>query len=562
MLGSSPGCLLWRHHSVAWVSSDQCVRLVLLALLVWPSCSTLQAPEYVAPDCAADAAHSGNSLLQLSSPRSSRVSFPVEDAADQDQASNSRASAAPIPLASKTASNPETPPVQSSSLLQEQVVMSRIVPFGGAAVPQHQERTIPTASIDMLSVPSPPPVLLEVGSMSGHATEVAAADSKNPAVAALLVRSLGAQVHSRLLAAAATSSAYGLVTLAALMCIAVLTYYLFMQSPGGLPGRDSKNGDGTFWDRPQTTAARPKSMGGPRQSSRQLLYHGHTPPRSTGYPSGAAADLLPSNSPRLQHVPAPLAMPYSAGPSPVVSSKSLAPGATQVRSPPPSQRSLPPGPGGMPKTTKGLCPGLIVPDNSECVLAICSLSDLQGPKSPMVSNTSPRPGSLLSQMARSLDILDLQGKPVMRAHVVLPWPQDAAFKQRPAVVTLCTMNPSTTMPEERLTFCRAGGEGGGRRSMYIYDKEDVLFGCIKRDVTRPRYVLTSSRGGLQLLFEGDFRHNNVNVLSDSREMLSHTEPSSMRGATGSSFYQVRIIAGIDVGLIVSGLLSIEAMETM
>merc|ERR1719267_359289 len=110
----------------------------------------------------------------------------------------------------------------------------------------------------------------------------------------------------------------------------------------------------------------------------------------------------------------------------------------------------------------------------------------------------------------------------MRAHVVLPWPtQDAGFKQRQPVITLCTMNPSTTMQEERLTFCRAGGEGGGRRSMYIYDKDDVLFGCIKRDVTRPRYVLTSSH-----------------------------------------YYQVRVAAGVDVGLIISGLLSIDAMETM
>merc|ERR1719174_2818531 len=189
----------------------------------------------------------------------------------------------------------------------------------------------------MASVPSPPPVLWEVEAKSGQVKEVAAADGKNPAVVALIVRSLGAQVHSRLLAVAAVSTSYGLVTLIALMCIVVLTGYLFMQSPGNISGRDSKTGDGTFWERPQASPAHPKSMGGPRQSSRQLLHPGNTPPR--GYSSGAAADLLPSNSPRLQHVPAPLATPYSAGPSPVVSSKSLAPGASQARSPPPSQRS-------------------------------------------------------------------------------------------------------------------------------------------------------------------------------------------------------------------------------
>jgi hypothetical protein len=103
--------------------------------------------------------------------------------------------------------------------------------------------------------------------------------------------------------------------------------------------------------------------------------------------------------------------------------------------------------------------------------------------------------------------------------------------------------------------------------MYIYDKDDVLFGCIKRDVTRPRYVLTSSRGGLQLLFEGDFHRHTISVLSDTREMLSHCEPTQISGSftlnpDQNVMYQVRVAAGADVGLIVSSLLSIDAMESM
>lgn len=147
----------------------------------------------------------------------------------------------------------------------------------------------------------------------------------------------------------------------------------------------------------------------------------------------------------------------------------------------------------------------------------------------------------------------------MKANVMRPWPRDAAnFKQRAPVVTLFTIGSG----EERLAFCRAGCEGGGRRSMYIYDKDDELFGCIKRDVTRPRYVLTSSRGGLQLLFEGDFQKHLVNVRSESRDMLSHSEPCSMPADPGGHYYQVRIAAGVDVGLIACGLLSIDAMEGM
>lgn len=95
--------------------------------------------------------------------------------------------------------------------------------------------------------------------------------------------------------------------------------------------------------------------------------------------------------------------------------------------------------------------------------------------------------------------------------------------------------------------------------MYIYDKDDVLFGCIKRDVTRPRYVLTSRRGGVQLLFEGDFVHK-MSVSSDSGEKQSCSEASRLQPDSSRCYYQVCIVAGADVGLMVSGFISIDAME--
>jgi len=249
-----------------------------------------------------------------------------------------------------------------------------------------------------------------------------------------------------------------------------------------------------------------------------------------------------------------MAMPYSANVTPQSTCLSLP--QTGPLSPPPSQPSIPTRmePPAVAATTKGLCPGLIVPPNRECVLAIRLLTDLAD------GDTAPLSPRLMSPTQHRLDILDLQGKPVMKAHVVRPWPRDTAFKQRPPVVTLVTVNPNGQ--EERLTFCRAGGEGSGRRSMYIYDKDDVLFGCIKRDSTRPCYVLTSSHGRLQLLFEGDFIRHTVTVFSDGRELLSHAEPCSMATDPSSHYYQARVAEGVDVGLIVSGLLSIDSMETM
>jgi len=253
-----------------------------------------------------------------------------------------------------------------------------------------------------------------------------------------------------------------------------------------------------------------------------------------------------------------LSTPYSAGNSPYSTAVSL-PSREALLPQQPTMQAVPsmtPGQGPPPTNppTKSLCAGLVVPPFSECVLAIRALGN--GPASSYTSPELPQVGAPASQ---KLNVLDLQGKPVMKANIVRPWPVDAAFKRASPVVMLST---TTAQREERLTFCRAGGEGGGRRSMYIYDKDDVLFGCIKRDVTRPRYVLTSSRGSVQVLFEGNFSKHMVSVVSDSKDMMAHAEPCNMPQDPSGQYYQVRVAEGVDVGLIVSGLLSIDAMETM
>lgn len=192
--------------------------------------------------------------------------------------------------------------------------------------------------------------------------------------------------------------------------------------------------------------------------------------------------------------------------------------------------------------TKQLCPGLVVPRNSECVLALCAL---------------PRNSGSANENVR-LDILDLAGQPVLRAQVQLPWPAD-----RTPVIRLASLRQvqPNHPKEEHLVLARAGGSAGMRRSTYLYDSNDVLFGFIKRDMTRPRYVLTSSRGGVNLLFEGTFEQYKVKVLSERRDMLATTEPCAMPFDPGSKYYQVRIAENVDVGLIMSGLLALDAMET-
>lgn len=546
-------------------------------LLVCPLCSTLNASECPA----GNSRHFGNSLLQTASLRS-QVDVPFDEEEEEDEVSSSHSSSGLGPPRAVASAGYESTSVllqqktavssAEDELLEEQPTnMPALLDISSVAVATHSAshdaaspaEATSEANVSTNVVPPPPSALLQVNSIGGKAAEVVAAGKTKWVAAILLARTLGTHLHVSLVATAVASGSYVMIPVAIIVGIIALTAYLFLQFPGKLCllDRESIKSDGTIHASPTPHAAVPKrSMGGPMQGTSQLLQarlEAHT--SSNSKPSAAHQLLLPSTNSSLCHYNPPLTAPYSAGGSQVSTGMSMTSGAM-----PPSARQLPRTPAEVPNSmaTKGLCPGLIVPDESECVLTICVLSDIAKLSGISTSNC---PAALASS-ARSVDIFDLEGKPVMRAHVVFPWPQDAAFKQRPPVITLCSTNPNTPGQEQRLSFCRAGGDGGGRRSMYIYDKDDVLFGCIKRDVTRPRYVLTSSRGGLQLLFEGDFHQHTVNVLSDNRDMLSHSEPcskadSSSGMSSSSSYYQVRITAGIDVGLIMSGLLSIEAMET-
>jgi len=262
------------------------------------------------------------------------------------------------------------------------------------------------------------------------------------------------------------------------------------------------------------------------------------PPASTAY-APAAAMYPPQRS-----------QPQLLSASPPAPAPPVAPSSPRPASAPPAAPSSPkPAPVSSNDVdcnnifTRQLCPGLVVPRNSECVLALRAL--------PRVKGGSWAPSSP-SRSSLRVDILDLAGQPVLRAQVQRPWPVDRA-----PVVKLSTRNGEK---EEHLALARAGGNSGQRRSTYIYDCNDVLFGFLKRDVTRPRYVLTSSRGGLNLLFEGNFDMHEVDVFSERRDMFAHTEPCVLPTDPEGNWYQVRIAENVDVGLIMSGLLAIDAME--
>lgn len=208
-----------------------------------------------------------------------------------------------------------------------------------------------------------------------------------------------------------------------------------------------------------------------------------------------------------------------------------------------------------------LCPGLVVPRGSECVLAVQPVP-LQAPRQ--------------DASHASVEILDLCGKPVLKAQVARPllWCQvdggdmtSSWGSSRPPAVTLRMLQPipgpgllGPGRDSSILTVCRAGETSDARRQMLVYDAAGKLFGRLVKDPTRPRYVLSSNRGECRINFDGIFSDHAVLITNDRQEQLADAEPCSMAFNPHRKFYRLRVASGVDVGLMICGLVAIDEME--
>lgn len=218
--------------------------------------------------------------------------------------------------------------------------------------------------------------------------------------------------------------------------------------------------------------------------------------------------------------------------------------------PQPAQSHQPPRQSETPGSSRRhLCPELVVPRGSECVLAVRCLVSAR-----------------LQQV--EFDILDVNGKPVLRVEVSpqfashsRPWPSQL---QRSPTVTLKSLNPRESTGGFVLCYCcnvtKEDEGSSSKRNVYIYKDDDELFAHLMKDDIRKRYVLTSGRLGLQLLFEGNFEEHAVDISNESRELLAATEPGVMDFDPINKYYKLRVAADVDVGLVLSGLLAIDQME--
>jgi hypothetical protein len=201
-----------------------------------------------------------------------------------------------------------------------------------------------------------------------------------------------------------------------------------------------------------------------------------------------------------------------------------------------------------------LSPGLVVPKGNECVVAVRVQDEAAHAAFP---------------------VYEMSGKPVIEVELFPPvWsttPPGAARKDDPPVVLLRAANE----PKMLVAYCKTGSEYGGRRSVYIFNARDELFGHIVKVMTfspspsgrhseeytgKQRYVFTSGRAGMQLVFNGNFQEHAFQITNENYDILADAEPCETVFDPSGTYYKLRVSETVDVGVILSTLFAIGRME--
>jgi hypothetical protein len=197
--------------------------------------------------------------------------------------------------------------------------------------------------------------------------------------------------------------------------------------------------------------------------------------------------------------------------------------------------------------SRHLCPGLVVPSNNECFLAV-----------PAVRIT---PNRKLSEF----DVKDLSGKPVIRVEIGPAWGHANATSNLLLTLSAARMpgGASPRLNSGRLPLlgtCKTFREESGSWSVYTYDPQGELYAHICKDPFRSCYTLTSSIMNVQLVFDGNLREHAILVTNEQRVALADTEPAPMSFDPRGEYFQLHVCSNVDVGLILCGLLAIEHLE--
>lgn len=298
----------------------------------------------------------------------------------------------------------------------------------------------------------------------------------------------------------------------------------------------------SFIDHPDSLpsgARSPRNVGGPLK-----------PPHSQGFHQPLSSQLgTYSSNQSLPLPPAPLSPVHSA---PV----SRTPSETAISSAPLSTRAM-----------QALCPGLVVPRENECLLAVPTMRTIGIPD---------------RTRRASFDVRDMQGKAVISVEVSVPeWPVVASHAaaggvDQMTIILRQARTPGNASPRSgtasprgaggvALAMARAVMEPNGQKSVLVFNASRDHFGRIVQASGEAhgqpfRYESLRSRS---LFFEGDHGRYETRVVAPEsvEQVLASTNMQSMPFDGGGAYYRLRVCQGADVGIMLIGLLAIELIRT-
>lgn len=189
-----------------------------------------------------------------------------------------------------------------------------------------------------------------------------------------------------------------------------------------------------------------------------------------------------------------------------------------------------------------LCPGLVVPHGSECLLAVPTLE----------SCGLPSKGDV------DFVVRDLHGTQVIQATVHKP---DWTRGERCTILVIRAASASWKGDQPPvLAYCQAGPFMGARRSVMIQDGKQEAYASLAQDPSRAYYALSYVAGGPMVYCEGDFANHAVSLTDESQEPLADTEPFHVTFDSARTYYKLRVCSRADVGLVLCCLVSMQLME--
>lgn len=218
-------------------------------------------------------------------------------------------------------------------------------------------------------------------------------------------------------------------------------------------------------------------------------------------------------------------------------------------------------------TSATACPELVVPAGSESVLAV------------RVMQKYPA-----SQSAQHLDIVDLDGMPVLMAEVWPPetpsWPtfgveaikqsRAGSSQEQPAVIlkmlerearqSLLRHPRKARLDTGTLTLGYHGKDSAGEAAMDICSADGRLWGKLQRTRAGRFALQVGKQAQTKMIFNGHFEEHDIQVFDENNQLLAQVELCSIPTEPGSSFYRVTIQPQVDAGVMLVCLLSIDEMN--